>query len=195
MYDRSDTGHRDSSSHVPGPWTHRDDPRGLVQSWTDNPITEQHREERHRREFIWTFDTYQLIEITRGDYNWFRFTVLWRVPDCMRKQMGHTGGYEVICRTKCISIARGRGDSIERGDRGRLRWSEATGSAHDSSNTTAGFYRTSRKYRSRRIVPSCIASPDPVPWKIRSACPIRYLTRGPRTFYTDCVNHYSYLNS
>jgi len=97
-------------------WTHRDDPRGLVQSWTDNPTTEQHREQR-RREFIWTFDTYQLIEITRGDYNWFRFTVLWFVPDCMRKQMGHTSGYKVICRTKCISIARGCGDSIERRSR------------------------------------------------------------------------------
>lgn len=49
--------------------------RGLVQSRTDNPITEQHREQR-RREFVWrSRHVSGLIEITREDYDWFRFTV------------------------------------------------------------------------------------------------------------------------
>lgn len=91
---------------------------------------------------------------------------LWFVPDCMRKR--HTSDYKVICRTKYIlPIARGCGDSIERKSRAASLMRSDRFRAHDSSSTTAGFYRIGRKYRSRCIVhraslPGSCSLKDPI---------------------------------
>jgi len=177
------------TSHVPGVFClgTRQDPCTIlhVQLRTDNLVTGQHREQ-HSREFIERREVRERgrrsirrsgidWNYTRGLQSGFGYRTALGCLGLLRQyaKTNSTSGFGAICRTKYLA----RLEAAYRDfDRGRLRWSKATGSwfrAYGSSNTTAGFHRGA--VNTDRDVSSIVSLPEQTSFSERSDLHVQFV--------------------